>query len=235
MLWRKKAKFFAAIHSHTHTHMIYETSGDLHHFIKIDQSFDFSHSLKSHVDSSHILNSAGNKMVSHKFFILLTIVVTIQFARARIDVSVDMNPLELQSLGAIMVETYLRHNLIQRLPTPANAILNFILKIPGAIYNFFNLTASLICAGIITPILHENYFHSNTVKSEPEAVASVLTKKCAHDFGCERNICWRTCHSATKKNAWCYTSPDIKHHKYQQCFYAHQCSPCWECLGPCND
>lgn len=183
-------------------------------------------------------------MVSHKFVILFAIVAAIQLVRARITVTANMNPRELESLGSILVETYLRHNLIQCLPTARGAILAFILKIPRAVYDFLNLTSSLICAGILTPILHEKYVKSEqkVVQSEPKPIVvqeyshpkNVMHKKCDQDFGCDRNICWRSCHSDAKKSGWCYSSPNVKHHKYQQCIYAHDCSPCWECIGPCN-
>lgn len=182
-------------------------------------------------------------MFLNKVFVLFTIFACNQFVQARINVAVDMSPRELQSLGAILVETYLEHNLIQRLPTVPNAILCFILRSVRAVYDFSFLTGSFICAGILTPIIHEKYVAPSSVK--PVAVTTMVQeylnpnqsrpKKCNHDFGCDRNICWRTCHSsAGKKDAWCYTAPDIKQHKYQQCIYAHDCSPCWECLGPCN-
>lgn len=73
-------------------------------------------------------------MNSNILCILLAIFALSHIVCARINVGVDMDPRELESLGAVLVETYLHHNLIQHLPTMRNAILQLILKIPGAVF-----------------------------------------------------------------------------------------------------
>lgn len=64
---------------------------------------------------------------------------------------------------------------------------------------------------------------------------------CQTDFGCNNNLCWRTCNAVSishvheKKMQWCYTSPSPNSRKLKQCEYSTDCSRCWECIEPCHD
>lgn len=148
--------------------------------------------------------------------------------------SPDFTPLELQSIGNVLVQSYLHEHLIQRKPTLRNTMLSVIQKGVYSSMQYVAITGSLVAA---------NYISSILVQPKVEAlqlINSTLSpsKLCNHDFGCDDNVCWRTCNGNGKNNAekaWCYSTPDVKRRKYQQCVYNSDCSPCWECLGPCNE
>lgn len=95
------------------------------------------------------------------------------------------------------------------------------------------MTASLVCAGVLGPISQRNYEAYMTTTTGIQTYSNKpIVQMCEQDFGCHRNICWRTCYNKVKKDtsvSWCYTAPDKNVHKYQ-----HDCSGCCECLGPCN-
>lgn len=63
------------------------------------------------------------------------------------------------------------------------------------------------------------------------------SEMCKGDFGCDRNLCWRSCDRTVGKNgtdSWCYTKAKPDSSNYQKCKFPHDCSPCWDCLGVCN-
>lgn len=154
--------------------------------------------------------------------------------RVKAPISIDMTPIELQSIGEVLVESYFHHNLIQRVRTTRSIVFTCI-RIGGSFFfQYTGITASLVCAGVLAPIAQQHY--NSYVKSKHHHSKSTPSKMCEHDFGCDRNVCWRTCHTEKKSEtlSWCYSTPDKSVRKYQQCEYAHDCSGCWECLGPCN-
>lgn len=67
---------------------------------------------------------------------------------------------------------------------------------------------------------------------------SISSNKCnMNDFGCNRNLCWRSC--VIKKNAdkdyisWCFSTPKESKQNFHYCKNGLDCSPCWECAFPC--
>lgn len=58
---------------------------------------------------------------------------------------------------------------------------------------------------------------------------------CQIDFGCHKNICWRSCHTnIQEQNLWCYTSPTPNAREFYHCDDANDCFICWECIEPCH-
>lgn len=62
-------------------------------------------------------------------------------------------------------------------------------------------------------------------------------------FGCENNVCWRTCfvsvpHTVNFDNnteQFCFTTPNAKTRSFYHCEYDEECAPNWECFGECEE
>lgn len=176
----------------------------------------------------------------------MAIVVKILFLSAFIVcaesvISIDIDPVELQSIGEVLVESYLHHNLIQRKPSLKNNCYNKIQQSSIAVLQWIGITSSLLGANLLTmyfqamnilqPVSNINNNIIATVTTTPAKVIKP-SEVCPGQYGCDDNMCWKSC--GTEINAWCYTSPKPKNHHFQHCSYSYECSPCWTCLGPCN-
>lgn len=188
-------------------------------------------------------------MASKIFTTLFLILTTVRLVQS--SDTENFSASELQSLGSVLVETYLRYNLIQRLPRVSTMpcfILHHLYKFTAGTCQFCILTGSLTISAVLGPIAqqwydkwqNENVNVNVNVNKEP--TRAIVTSKinpshCKNDFGCDRGICWRTCNKNMKNTnnvGWCYSAPDVKAHKYQLCNFSHECSGCWHCIGPCN-
>lgn len=159
-------------------------------------------------------------------------------------ISIDIDAAELQSIGELLVETYLHQNLIQRAYSLPNTILQKIKSVATTVLQLIGVTISLIAANVLSPIL-QTKIEPTTLTTTTTAVNSYqydnITlnpfKLCPHDFGCDRSVCWRSCNSTAKGTigkSWCYTSANPRSNKPEKCLHIYNCSPCWECLSVCH-
>lgn len=146
----------------------------------------------------------------------------------------------MQRIAEILVENYISHNITPQISTRSSVLLK-IKKIVVGLVQFIGITVSLVSANLLTSVFQP-------VNIPPAMtdiyIGNVSTYKpsqmCNWDYGCDRNVCWRTCdvgssvHGKNNSQAFCYTTPRSDGHNFQQCIYPHDCSPCWECLGPCH-
>lgn len=183
----------------------------------------------------------------HKIFIILCVIM-----HTNAIVSIDLDAAELQSIGELLVETYMRHNLIRRVPTIKSVILTKIMRCSYSLLQMIGVTISLIAANVYSPFFGMQFAPttpptpstttttSTTITLPANTYSKLLinpSKMCPNDFGCDRNICWRSCSSDGKEDSavsWCYTTSDPKSTKYAPCIHRHDCSACWECLGICH-
>lgn len=159
-----------------------------------------------------------------KIFILL-VLSSIFYAKAHF--TIEIEPTELQSIGQVLVESYFHHNLIQRQPTVVNNVFSQIKKFSLSTLQLLGITASFIGANILTPLLQEKFQFAltTTVANTTQHTNNTNdpSKICQHDFGCDRNICWRSCRKSEKENdrfSWCYTKSSLDTHKYAHCHNA---------------
>lgn len=159
---------------------------------------------------------------------------------------IDIEPEELQRIGEILVESYLEQNLtLESLTTTAIAISRFK-KLSFSFVQMFGIMMTLVGANLLTTQL-------DRILNTPipvSAVENILknstdihkqTENCENDFGCNKNLCWRTCktnstlsqHQQNEQQAWCYTTSNSKLNKTHQCIHPQECSPCWECISKC--
>lgn len=173
--------------------------------------------------------------------ILPVLVIFFTFVlNAETTLSIDWNPEELQSIGEVLVESYLHHNLIQRRPTVLRTIWGLIIKFSLGITQMICMTVSLIAANIFTPFFQttsqaKNIGFNSFAQMHQNYSNFSPSQKCQHDFGCDQNICWRSCGNDVKtRKSWCYTAPNANSRKITHCNNPHDCSPCWNCIGVCH-
>lgn len=177
-------------------------------------------------------------MVASKKILIFFIICLFVYTHSHISIDMDAN--ELQSLGEVLVESYFHHNLIQRRVSLPRTILSSIPKVIICVLQCTAVTGSLIAANIFTPwfqtMLTPNAYD---IKSYEQYNNSTIlpSKICPHDFGCDRNVCWRSCIINGKESnvkSWCYTRLNATSNEYAECVHPHDCSPCSECLGVCH-
>lgn len=151
-------------------------------------------------------------------------------------ITIDMEPDDLQRMGEILVETYVRQQLTHRSAT--SVILSHGKKFVCGTLQLIGLLLTLVGANIATTRLEHFIMPTSSVVNISASV-NVPTFEpseiCKRDFGCDQNVCWRTCGVSEENKSWCYTSPKSNGKKnFHQCAYSYECSPCWDCLGPCS-
>lgn len=166
----------------------------------------------------------------------VTIVFMVFYTQTNGHITIDMEPEELQSIGEVLVQSYFTHNLIQRERTTRNLILSQTMKFLSSAFQLSALTISLVSANLLTAMFqqlmqqtHQNFNTTNNMLKPSEM--------CPYDFGCDDYMCWRACDNGKKADnakSWCYTTTKPEKHQYQHCAGSYECSPCWDCLGPCN-
>lgn len=174
---------------------------------------------------------------------VLIVVIVLSICEAHIVINIE--PEQMQRIAQILVDDYITHNVPPSRNTLGQSIGRFfdLKKIAVGVAQLIGVTISLVSANIIsakfeptiispTPtVINKITHHGNNTSFRPSEI-------CVEDFGCDRNICWRSCDKGLNNHdnspKWCYTTSKPGSHKYQQCIYAHDCSPCWECLGTCH-
>lgn len=186
-------------------------------------------------------------MVSINKIVLALLIVGVISSNSNI--VINMSDSSLERLGEMLIENYITNNLAPR-ETSGNSFLWKMIKFFICVTQLIGVTLSLIAANIFTPYFQSLYTNSDTIQSTApiKSVISFISHSssgkntsfspstmCPHDFGCDRNLCWRTCHRGHKneKLSWCYTSKPNSG-KYTQYIEMQECSPCWECFGSCH-
>lgn len=177
-------------------------------------------------------------MYFSKFFIIiLSLCVFVNQASASI--SIDIEPEDLQRIGEIVVGNYLRGDTIVRPRTMINTIILSCKHFSMNIAQLIGIMLSLVGANLLTTKL-EPFTIPNTQTVMYKNTTLTPSQICKSDFGCDRNLCWRTCDTKfdedEQQNAqsWCFTSPKPTNNKFQECKNSNECSPCWDCLGLCH-
>lgn len=177
------------------------------------------------------------------FSILRVSLIFILFSITHAHLVIDIEPEEMQRIAEILVENYLANNLTPQTAVARNTVLSHIKKISFGIIQLFGITISLVSANLLTSLFEPTIVTPPEINSNSVNITNHETMEmCNRDFGCSENVCWRSCDAGStnqiqnknNQKSYCYTTPKPESHKYQQCIYAHDCSPCWECLGSCH-
>lgn len=149
-------------------------------------------------------------------------------------IAINIDTEEMQRIAELLVESYLANNLRQHIPRRV-AILSGLKKIASGSVQYIGIMVSLVGANVITKMIESSY-QSQIILSE-NTTSAIESEKCPHDFGCDHNVCWRTCSEngiETRTNSWCYTSPTPEKRQYKMCKDSFDCSPCWDCIHECQ-
>lgn len=172
--------------------------------------------------------------------ILLCILLSALYAPSKASIQIDMEPDELQE--------FLQGRLSGRpittiTPRSSSVAAKHVKRLMLGLIQMVGIMLTLVGANLLTALfepsllLNGQCVDKNVTVFLPSIAPSQL---CEYDFGCDRNLCWRTCGAGSDNNgkndahSWCYTAAKTESHNYQQCIYSHDCSPCWECLGACH-
>lgn len=164
-------------------------------------------------------------------FLLKFLVVSYFFGAAHMQNVININDEDLQRLGENLIEYYFMRDL-ERSRMASNLQCRTVLF---GMIQFIGITVSLVSSNLITSVVQ------STDSSLQEAIPALTSndtlkpsEMCKHDFGCDQNLCWRTCEDGTNSNdSWCYTSAIYGQQQSQLCSHSFQCSPCWDCIGSC--
>lgn len=146
-------------------------------------------------------------------------------------ISIDIEPEELQRFGEILVHSYMTRDLLH------NHATSVCKKVLVNTAQLFGIMFSLVGANLLTNTLQP------FVSFNPQADQLVITMNdtlkpseiCKHDFGCDGNLCWRSCDDEINTSlSWCYTVEKIRMNEIKTCEFSHECSPCWSCIGACK-
>lgn len=196
-----------------------------------------------------------------KFFFVGILISTILYVNGSI--IIDMENEDLHRMGEILVESYFQHQLMGHRPNQMasrSIILSQIKKITFNGVQLFGIMMTLVGANLLTsyfePIINIHSTNSvsviNTTTTSMSSATINPTKLCAYDYGCDKNVCWRTCseyssgyidhHNKVHEEkmgeetaqSWCFTTSKPKEQQFHPCEFSYECSPCWSCLGPCH-
>lgn len=160
------------------------------------------------------------------FFIILISTGYIHQTRAHIIIQIEAE--DMQRITDILQSSHQRSDLISTGKTISKAVLQMLgimLTLVGA-----NLLTSKLEPAIGSPV-HFTYINRTT--------PSDITDMCKYDYGCDDNLCWRTCDGEVdalekRVSSWCHTTISTQKPEYKECVNSYECSPCWDCLTPCN-
>lgn len=170
-----------------------------------------------------------------KFVCLILFVSVLIQTQTEAFISIDIETDELHQIGEILVANYLEQ---QRQSLTTKKITSRCKGISKSILQLFGVTLSLVGANLLTMIF-ESGSNSSTLKYTTHNTTIHTPRTCKRDFGCDDNICWRSCpETGVLQNisslSWCFASPKPKDNKFHRCDHNHDCSPCWPCMGACH-
>lgn len=123
-------------------------------------------------------------LFSKVLIVVLTLCIIINHAQ----VLINIEPEELQRIGEIVVTHYFRESDIGQSKSMLKTILLNCKKISTSLIQLIGIMLSLVGANLLASML-ETYSNSKL------NISSTITtmKICNNDFGCNKNLCWRSC------------------------------------------
>lgn len=174
---------------------------------------------------------------------ILVLIVILEFISFNSPTPLGMDNESLERLGEMLIENYISNNLRAR-QTLSSTMWSKIGSILAFVLQMIGVTGSMIAAHIFSPYFEKAFKSKENPQPQRPAITFLSQVRynngtfspgilCPNDFGCDRNLCWRTCYHEGNQTSWCYTrKPDKR--GYVQCIETPDCSPCWECLGHCH-
>lgn len=189
--------------------------------------------------------------VSKKVFYIISLILT-SLRPTYGHVTIQIEPEDLQRFADILIHMGDIQPLIRSTamtPTRSSRTLSTIKGISRSVLQIMGLMFTLVGANLLStkfePFVTSKFEFVAEVQSQQLPTTNVTKPEmlhseiCDHVFGCDENICWRTCGGETSDEeiltkAWCHTTSKSDEIDYKKCDFDHECSPCWECLGQCK-
>lgn len=173
--------------------------------------------------------------------VLISILLTTVCVCSNASIVIDMEPDELREFLQEQISGRAVTSITPRIQS--SSVVKHVKKMVSSMIQMVGIMLTLVGANLLTHlfdnslIINQHCVDNNVTNFLPSKAPS---QQCEYDFGCDRNMCWRTCNAGSvvreesNSQSWCYTTSTHESHNYQQCLYSHDCSPCWECLGACH-
>lgn len=177
---------------------------------------------------------------------VLTVIVFLFFLVHLLALTIEIEPNELNQVSEILQEYINTMNLQQLHHRRRFSILPFVVSTSKGIIQMVVVMATLVGANLLSiklePFVSKHVQVNMTVSSATNTTLNQTNKTCEHDhdYGCNKNICWRTCNEVSAEYEkygikWCHTSATMNGTTFQPCTVANDCSPCWSCASQCSD
>lgn len=184
-----------------------------------------------------------------KIFIVILLTSSIWQQDVHGLVTIQIEPENLQQIGKVLMQAYMQQQPIVLGPSSTTArgvqITAEAKKIARGVFQLFGIMITLVGANLLTTKLEQFVVVNQQEFSAKNNITSTMLHSdiCEYDYGCDQNMCWRSCDVSTDANheklsaenttqQLCYTSPNKLEFKF--CIYSHECSPCWDCLRSCE-
>lgn len=147
-------------------------------------------------------------------------------------VTIQIEPEDIQNIGDILMQ-FQQHRLVINPQSRYVQIIPLCKSFSRAILQMMGIMLTLVGANVLTSKLE-----SFTIVPQVTNITTLHkirpSQLCPHEFGCDGNLCWRTCDGEKMiGQSWCYTSKKNET-EFQKCNFSHECSPCWDCLTSCE-
>lgn len=168
-------------------------------------------------------------------------------------ISINIEPDDFDAVSDFLHQIMVNGRPVESVQSDNQAlIVRHVKKVVFSIIQMLGIMLTLIGANLITTMLDypvpapaPNFvnhrpqisYQEKSVDNYSKIIDIQHAEKCNIDFGCDRNVCWRSCNvnvSASEKKMWCYTAPDQRTFHHQKCDSTSDCSLCWECIEPCH-
>lgn len=171
--------------------------------------------------------SKGNLII-----VLILSAILRQHHQTYASITIQIEPDEFQYIGDILMQTYMQQQ-PKTLSTIGIKIKSFSKAAFRGTLQMIGIMMTLVGANLLTTKLEP--FVRQSELSAKNITAINPSEMCKYDYGCDDNLCWRTCDGAEENSlSWCYTTLKQKEPEFQSCKYSHECSPCWACLSDCK-
>lgn len=158
-------------------------------------------------------------------------------------VTINIEPDDVQQISEVFQRIMYRSHPSTRISPVRCSLIPLLKKITLNLFQMCGVMMTLFGANILTV----KYEYSRKMDYSSLTYTNIKSKLsppefCKHDFGCNDNLCWRTCEEPIDGNVnaneeygdkWCYTTPMSNRTYYQPCKENNDCSPCWGCITPC--
>lgn len=165
-------------------------------------------------------------------------------------VTIEIQPDELEQIGEILIQSYMQlpstttaTTTTRSISTGRSTVVMLVKAMSRGLLHAGGIMLTLVGASLLTtklePFLTNRMVEINVANIVTTTPTNTPQQICENDFGCDGNICWRTCESSEHKEnegikPWCFTSPNPNETDHHRCIFAQQCSPCWTCISPCK-